>query len=603
MTLLKTALLTCRLQLLRADGQDSGVTDSIYGLIFSGYPLNPFDSLKKNRHMGKQDNQSDVQLRLMEMLDSVSLDSHAPARSTAAGRGEPVQKTTSPSSATPPARSITASKAPAVANGTHCTHCDATTSWEGASWCPKCGFYPKLGRTVFDEHTRFDNDDDEEEAPLTILGLVTQIPLWVYILLIGCFGLLVGGVAIRVMVPDVYYRGIIGLYLLVFGAIVFGLSHLRAYFISAEGTDKITFGAMFVSPVRIWSEAFKKIAVAQKVFISGAWGFSIVLLSVIVVGLDWNGLFNPEQYANKPKFNPLKFLMKSAMSMANLQQQSGVPTGGGLGTSGGTDDFDSALGDFADVAGVENLTGAAGGGGGSSDGSGLESAMGDFAGASGVDTLTGSGNPSSETGVGGLNDISSSVGEITSNNGDPKLLGSGGESTSPGFGISQNGTGAGNAPATTSASGVSNVSQTAKETKTSLLQFPQAVKKVTAIDPLRPDQGEYVVIGYTTNAGGEIRSLLLAETKNGRPVRFKTRFQLTDTDAATIQRLEKTFEDHRSRRPAIASPYTAKWVQPVVMCQIAYNGLTTSGALNNGIVLDYYLLSTASANSMNSSTR
>ena len=56
-----------------------------------------------------------------------------------------------------------------------CPNCGSPESWGGASWCPKCGFYPKLNKCV-------GGGADESAADQEPATLIDVLPPWTWFL-------------------------------------------------------------------------------------------------------------------------------------------------------------------------------------------------------------------------------------------------------------------------------------------------------------------------------------------------------------------------------------------------------------------------------------
>ena len=99
---------------------------------------------------------------------------------------------------------------------------------------------------------------------------------------------------------------------------------------------------------------------------------------------------------------------------------------------------------------------------------------------------------------------------------------------------------------------------------------------------------EYLVIGYMTNASGQLRSLLLAETlKETGAVRYAGKYSINTIDKKFINKLQLQLEKYRSRHPAMKTPYIAKWTAPYVLVKIVHNGISPDGRIQEGHILYY----------------
>jgi len=495
-----------------------------------------------------QDDTSGVQERLMQMLDSVRLD------------GDPGSK--------PAVEPVPSS------SGT-CDNCGTHEDWGKSTWCPSCGYYPKLGRVVVKDLDQASEQEVEEE--LTPLDLLTRIPMWIYLVVGGCSSILVMDLIIRFSFSEISFRSDIALTQIVVGFTIFCCAHLRAYFMATHSTDGVPFSALFFAPGKIWKPAAQYLPKATAVFCGGSWGMSSVFLAVLIIGLDWNGLFTPNPDVNRPRFNPVKMFMQFAMSFAQKQQPGQIPTGIDPSSLQPGDGLEGAINSFSSEIGVDMLAGGGGGGGGG--------AIGNLTGAGGGGGL--------EQSVNGLSQMQDQLPGVNGATGGP--IAPGGIFSGPGNGSLVMPTGPGQAMPNTSSINqnspqtISTESET-KEPVKPKLTFPKSPAPETAIKSDLPDRIDYVAYGYTTNAAGDLRAVLLAEMRNGRPYRFASRVHLDATDPAMQKKIEERFEAIRVDRPVVRTPYRARWVKPIVMCHIGYDGKTFDGRLNDAKILSCYEL-------------
>ena len=204
--------------------------------------------------------------------------------------------------------------------GETCSNCHTTESWNGASWCPKCGYYPKLGRQAFQPV----EEDGEEAAPETLGEFLAYVPSWIWLVSGAIFGLFVASVAIRLSFPDIAIRGGIAQLQFFFGVLLFLIAHIRAYFIATHESDKVGPGSFFFQPGEIWRSVFKQLPESNGLVASSASGLMAILLAFTVIGFDYDAIFKPnEEVAQKEKFNPLKYVMQGAQMVAMVQQGGG----------------------------------------------------------------------------------------------------------------------------------------------------------------------------------------------------------------------------------------------------------------------------------------
>ncbi|WP_437203849.1 hypothetical protein [Planctomicrobium sp. SH664] len=449
---------------------------------------------------------AEVQARLMRMLDSVRLEKPE----------DPAKK--------PPAQQK------------ECPNCGSQESWGISSWCPACGYYPKLGRVV----SAGEETSPEDLSPPLDLS-------WTRPLLIGMFLLLLESVAIRLIFPDIQVRSQWATAQLALGGLTFLVSHVLAYAVAAGTSDKISPSNLFFGPGAIWAVAFKNPEKSSRLLCAAGCSLTAMVLALGVIGFDWNSLAG-KPAPKKKKMNPIKAFVKAAattgtaMSMAqgggNAEEEEEEPTalggggGGGLALppSGRNGSFEDSLKDFADVAGADTMaqsTGNPSGRGGSNSSGSLEKSIGAMAGTVGMN-------------------------------------GTGGAAGSPTTGVPASGASVETAP------------------------LARAVKKAppTSSGEERSRQEEFVIFGFLTNGAGEIRSVLLAE-RSRDSARFAGKLSLDGIDPAVREQLQSELENLRTARPPLKTPYHANWVRPVVTCEVAHTGRGADGQLKDGYLVDF----------------
>ncbi|MEW4487694.1 hypothetical protein AB1L42_06405 [Thalassoglobus sp. JC818] len=96
-------------------------------------------------------------------------------------------------------------------------------------------------------------------------------------------------------------------------------------------------------------------------------------------------------------------------------------------------------------------------------------------------------------------------------------------------------------------------------------------------------QNDYAIIGYSTNADGELRSVLLAgiHARTKRPA-FAGKFSISVRDPKFLTALQESLDNHRTKKPPVPNPYNARWTTPSIFCTIHHNGVTPDGRILEG---------------------
>ncbi len=160
-----------------------------------------------------------------------------------------------------------------------CPKCNSTAPWGGASWCPACGYYPKLGRCV-DLGTPPPGMAEELESNEPL-----EFPGWLILLGIGVLFILGVSIVARMFLPEDGPRILWALAQIGVGLLVFGVMHVHAYLFAGSVTDKLAPTDMFFHPILIWRPTLAALPETGKRVCGGAWGVSTALCAIWVVGL------------------------------------------------------------------------------------------------------------------------------------------------------------------------------------------------------------------------------------------------------------------------------------------------------------------------------
>lgn len=436
----------------------------------------------------------------MKMLESVRLDPHA--------------EVVRPQPASKPHETVTTPPSQTRRRKQRCTNCGSQEPWGDSSWCPNCGFYPKLGRKVFSAAEVAPEEEEEIDAG-TLLSLV---PAWAYWIVGGVTLLLATSLTIRLTVGPLAQRSAIAILQILIGINVLGLAHFRAYYHASQENEDLNFLSLVWSPFVIWKSAFARMPDVRKTFYAGSWGFAAIIFAILLIGLDYDNIFHPDNFRKRQSFNPLKLIVQLTSSLSSAQTTQSSGTG-----SPGT----TPMASFLDMAKEAAPTSD-----GPSQAQDIGEAIGGFAGQSG---LTG-------------NRPGSSVSRSDSHD-EPDESG-------------------------------------AADSKPD----PTPVDKTTV--PLKGERkytNEYVIFGYLTNSSNELRSVLLAEViPESNAARFVGKYSVSLPNQEVLGSLQKLLESVRTRRPAMNAPYHAKWTAPVIVCEIAHDGVTPDGRFEEAQIISFH---------------
>jgi len=351
--------------------------------------------------------------------------------------------------------------------------------------------------------------------------------------IVGAILILVSSLALRFLLPDSLDRAELGRSQFALGVLLLVLAQIRAYSIAAFQSSTIQLSALVAEPVLLWKAVVQQLPMSRGTLNTAAWGMTCLVMAVSVIGMDLDSLFG--NGTARKKVSVMQALVKAISSAA------GAPSAFSDDGSGGESEGGSFLG------GV--------GGAAPSGGSGnIEQAMESFAGSAGIDSAGGGGSSlaSVAAGAGGLTDA---VMEQANGSFMPK------QAVDP--------------------------EQAKRELLDSVPESPLGEK--------RTDLGRFAVAGYTTNSGGQLASLILAEIGPGS-THYLGKMSLEETGPDERKQLQARLDRVRTPHPAIKVPFNARWVRPVVTAQIAFAGKDRLGHLRAGYLISYEEPDMASAN-------
>jgi hypothetical protein len=113
----------------------------------------------------------------------------------------------------------------------------------------------------------------------------------------------------------------------------------------------------------------------------------------------------------------------------------------------------------------------------------------------------------------------------------------------------------------------------------------------TAAAGLARESIECVVIGYTTNAAGEPRSLLLAAPMRERLV-FVAKVSLDQVEPAARIGMQDRLMSLHQNWPITNSPFGGRWLKPELFCQVQFSGWSVGGRLTDPYVIRFAVVTT-----------
>ena len=172
------------------------------------------------------------------------------------------------------------------ANAT-CSECGTHEPWGLSSWCPVCGFYPKLGKCVGQSEVQ--QETETKPQPQTIWEL---IPEWGWILAIGtiaAIGLSVGG---RFWCSSAAELCLWTLTQASVGLVLFLIGHTIVYLNAVSKSVEFGMMSIFLTPLKIWGPTIRRFPKGAWKLDSAVWGLTLLVGAFAIVGgFEFNSLF------------------------------------------------------------------------------------------------------------------------------------------------------------------------------------------------------------------------------------------------------------------------------------------------------------------------
>lgn len=423
-----------------------------------------------------------------------------------------------------------------------CVKCGNRESWKGSSWCPQCGYYPTLnheGAAPLEEADGIEN-----------LTLADLCPVWAVQTVVGAAVIVVLSVVLeRALGGNIGLLSLASLVQLSFGLVLMLLAHKQAIMSGLQDPGCPGVLSLIGYPPAVWMPVIKHIRQRANLLVTLVWG--------IAASASALGIYGPihmeeikKEIAERRK-EPKKPLMgKMLGTMTKLAVAGSQASNGGVGPGlppGANGSLEDAIGGFAGLATEQGGLGDIASG--VAGGSGTAGNLGDLAGGSGAGI---------DGAIGGFANLA--VGQAGLD--DPAKVGAAGNAG--GNGKTGGGTG-------TAASGTprSTASATGGQTGSSAPALP-------ATPPLT----QAIVFGYLTNAGGDIRTLLIARSgPDGRP-RFAGKLSSDSLSASQWASLVAELPELRTQRPLVACPNAGQWVEPRFVLSLKADRWTSTGPVD-----------------------
>lgn len=164
-----------------------------------------------------------------------------------------------------------------------CPKCGNQEPWGHGSWCPKCGYYPRLGTSVAVEAEPDWNAVSTDQLPLA--ERLARIPYWARMLAAGMLVVFVFNLAASLCLPAKGpARAWFSLIELIAGSMVFFAAHGRAFMTAIMKDSRFAPPDFLLKPGEIWRYTFHALPGSARLIWTGAWGLTAVVCALAVVG-------------------------------------------------------------------------------------------------------------------------------------------------------------------------------------------------------------------------------------------------------------------------------------------------------------------------------
>jgi hypothetical protein len=163
-----------------------------------------------------------------------------------------------------------------------CTMCGNQEPWGNSSWCPKCGYYPRLGISM---GPALEPAPEASPGPKSLRDAWAVLPVWARVLAAGVVALFTANVTARLMIPDQSpARMHIALLELAAGLGVFVAMHCAAYVKASMENAGVRFLDLLLHPIVNWQPTIQQLpGTARRVWL-GAWGLTAAVCALLVLG-------------------------------------------------------------------------------------------------------------------------------------------------------------------------------------------------------------------------------------------------------------------------------------------------------------------------------
>lgn len=208
-----------------------------------------------------------------------------------------------------------------------CTECGTYEPWGLSSWCPKCGYYPALGKCV--GQVELQEQQDLKPEPQTIWEI---IPAWGWVLGAGAIAVVGLSIGARFYCSSAAELCLWTLTQATIGFLMFMIAHMIVYLNAVSRSVEFGILSIIMSPLKIWRPTVMKFPAGAWKLDMAVWGVTAVICAFAIVGgFEFNSLFKDWGVRKSANVNLVATIVDQAKNAEG----------------DGAEDLEGALNDFA----------------------------------------------------------------------------------------------------------------------------------------------------------------------------------------------------------------------------------------------------------------
>ncbi len=179
-----------------------------------------------------------------------------------------------------------------------CPQCPNTDAWGTSIFCPKCGWYPKIGKYVpFDQPEQ----QSRQEEILSVWDAWKAVPGWAWPVIVGNVLIAATDIGIAIAYAKTPTPATIGFFQLTISALMLLPLHLFAYLKSLPDSDEIKPFDIFLKPRLVWKRTFDQLPkTAIQVWLASFSVGGIIFATLFLGGTNVNALLDGMAVKKKP---------------------------------------------------------------------------------------------------------------------------------------------------------------------------------------------------------------------------------------------------------------------------------------------------------------